>query len=162
MSATATTAPTTITEQIDQANASGRTPVVFVHGLWLLRTSWDRWTTVFDEAGYAPVAADWPDDPPTVEAARANPDAFAGKGVAQPVDRGQGQHPEPRPRAAAGHLRREGPYGPARDRPRLLQAPAAQSGRHRVRRAAEPRPRTRDRQWLARGRRHGARVRAAV
>jgi non-heme chloroperoxidase len=85
MSATATV-PTTTTEQIDEANASGRTPVVFVHGLWLLRTSWERWVTLFDEAGYAPVAADWPADPPSVEAARANPDAFAGQGVAQVAD----------------------------------------------------------------------------
>jgi non-heme chloroperoxidase len=76
----------TTAEQIEAANASGRTPVVFVHGLWLLRTSWDRWAEVFDAAGYAPVAADWPDDPATVEAARANPDAFAGKGVARVAD----------------------------------------------------------------------------
>jgi|SRR5215211_5016532 len=82
MSAT-TTAPATATEQIERANASGRTPVVFVHGLWLLRTSWERWETLFEEAGYAPVAADWPDDPADVGAARANPGAFAGKGVAQ-------------------------------------------------------------------------------
>jgi non-heme chloroperoxidase len=86
MSATVAPRTTTTAEQIDQANASGRTPVVFVHGLWLLRTSWDRWATVFDEAGYAPVAADWPDDPETVEAARANPEAFAGKGIAQVAD----------------------------------------------------------------------------
>jgi len=32
-------------QQIDLANASGRTPVVFVHGLWLLPSSWDRWRT---------------------------------------------------------------------------------------------------------------------
>jgi non-heme chloroperoxidase len=86
MSATVTPRTTTTAEQIDQANASGRTPVVFVHGLWLLRTSWDRWVTLFDEAGYAPVAADWPDDPESVEAARANPEAFAGKGIAQVAD----------------------------------------------------------------------------
>ena len=85
MSATAA-APTTATEQIEAANASGRTPVVFVHGLWLLRTSWARWETLFEEAGYAPISADWPDDPPSVEAARSNPDAFAGKGVAQVAD----------------------------------------------------------------------------
>lgn len=30
-------------EQIAQANASGRTPVVFIHGLWLLPSSRDRW-----------------------------------------------------------------------------------------------------------------------
>ena len=40
-------------EQVDRANASGLTPVVFVHGLWLLPSSWDRWRTVFEEAGYA-------------------------------------------------------------------------------------------------------------
>jgi non-heme chloroperoxidase len=28
--------------QVDRANASGLTPVVFVHGLWLLPSSWDR------------------------------------------------------------------------------------------------------------------------
>jgi non-heme chloroperoxidase len=77
----------TITEreagQIEAANAGGRTPVVFIHGLWLLASSWERWATLFEEAGYAPVAADWPDDPGTVEEARANPQAFAGKSVGQ-------------------------------------------------------------------------------
>jgi non-heme chloroperoxidase len=77
----------TITEreagQIEAANAGGRTPVVFIHGLWLLASSWERWATLFEEAGYAPVAADWPDDPATVEEARANPQAFAGKSVGQ-------------------------------------------------------------------------------
>jgi pimeloyl-ACP methyl ester carboxylesterase len=29
--------------QIDQANSSGKTPVVFIHGLWLLPSSWDNW-----------------------------------------------------------------------------------------------------------------------
>src|SRR3954452_13519844 len=87
MSATATTPSVlTVAEQIEQANASGRTPVVFALGLWLLRTSWERWETLFDEAGYAPIAADWPDDPASVEAARSDPDAFAGKGVAQVAD----------------------------------------------------------------------------
>jgi non-heme chloroperoxidase len=69
--------------QIEAANAGGRTPVVFIHGLWLLASSWERWTDLFAEAGYAPVAADWPDDPATVEDARANPEAFAGKTVGQ-------------------------------------------------------------------------------
>jgi pimeloyl-ACP methyl ester carboxylesterase len=69
--------------QIEAANAAGRTPVVFIHGLWLLASSWERWAALFEEAGYAPVAADWPDDPATVEEARANPDAFAGKKVGQ-------------------------------------------------------------------------------
>jgi non-heme chloroperoxidase len=77
----------TITEreagQIEAANAGGRTPVVFIHGLWLLASSWEGWATLFEEAGYAPVVADWPDDPATVEEARANPQAFAGKSVGQ-------------------------------------------------------------------------------
>jgi non-heme chloroperoxidase len=73
-------------EQIEAANAGGRTPVVFIHGLWLLAGSWSRWEELFAEAGYAPVAVDWPDDPPTVEGARANPQALAGKTVGQVAD----------------------------------------------------------------------------
>src|SRR5262249_22997106 len=52
--------------QIDRANASGTRPVVFVHGLWLLSASWDRWRTLFEEHGYATLAPGWPDDPETV------------------------------------------------------------------------------------------------
>ena len=73
-------------QQVDSANASGRTPAVFIHGLWLLAGSWQPWMDLFDQAGYAPVAVDWPDDPETVEQARANPEAFAGKGVGQVAD----------------------------------------------------------------------------
>ena len=74
------------TQQIEQANASGRTPVVFIHGLWLLPSSWDNWAGLFDEAGYAPVTPVWPDDPETVEQARANPDVFAKKTLGQIAD----------------------------------------------------------------------------
>ena len=74
------------TTQIDQANDSGRTPVVFIHGLWLLPSSWDRWTALFEEAGYATVTASWPDDPETVEEARAHPEVFANKTVGQVAD----------------------------------------------------------------------------
>jgi non-heme chloroperoxidase len=73
-------------QRIDAANASGRVPVVFIHGLWLLPSSWDRWATVFEDAGYATVAASWPDDPETVEEARANPEVFAKKTVGQVAD----------------------------------------------------------------------------
>src|SRR3954462_7022519 len=72
--------------QIDAANASGRTPVVFIHGLWLLPSSWDRFAQLFEDAGYAPVTPSWPDDPETVEEARANPDVFARKTLAQIAD----------------------------------------------------------------------------
>jgi len=73
-------------EQIDRANASGRTPVVFVHGLWLLSTSWDRWRQKFEANGYATIAPGWPDDPDTVQAANAQPEAFAGKSVGEIAD----------------------------------------------------------------------------
>jgi non-heme chloroperoxidase len=73
-------------EQIEKANASGKTPVVFIHGLWLLPSSWQRWIELFEQAGYTALAPGWPDDPETVEAARANPQAFAGKGVVQVAD----------------------------------------------------------------------------
>ena len=56
--------------QIERANASGRTPVVFVHGLWLLPSSWRRWAAMFEEAGYPTVLPGWPDDPATVDEAR--------------------------------------------------------------------------------------------
>src|ERR1700682_326660 len=72
--------------QIEDANASGRTPTVFIHGLWLLPSSWDRWATLFEEAGYAALTPSWPDDPETVEQARANPDVFAKKTVGQVAD----------------------------------------------------------------------------
>ena len=72
--------------EIEVANASGDTPVVFIHGLWLLPSSWDRWGQLFSEAGYAPLTPDWPDDPVTVEEARANPDVLAKKTLKQVAD----------------------------------------------------------------------------
>ena len=72
--------------QVDRTNATGRLPVVFIHGLWLLSIGWERWALIFDEAGYAPLAPGWPNDPDTVEAARARPEVFAGKTVGQVAD----------------------------------------------------------------------------
>jgi pimeloyl-ACP methyl ester carboxylesterase len=80
------TAPSTVDEQLERANASGLQPIVFIHGLWLLPSSWDRWTTVFEEAGYTTVSPGWPDDPDTVEEANANPEVFAHKSVGQVAD----------------------------------------------------------------------------
>jgi non-heme chloroperoxidase len=74
------------TEQIDAANTSGLTPVVFVHGLWLLANSWDQWRAAFASAGYATLAPGWPDDPNTVKEAHAHPEVFAGKSVGQIAD----------------------------------------------------------------------------
>jgi non-heme chloroperoxidase len=73
-------------QDVDRVNATDRTPVVFVHGLWLLPSSWDRWAAVFDEAGYAALAPGWPDDPETVAEANANPDSFANKTVGDVAD----------------------------------------------------------------------------
>jgi non-heme chloroperoxidase len=72
--------------EIEAANASGKIPVVFIHGLWLLPSSWARWAEFFKQAGYAPLTPDWPDDPETVEEARANPDVFAKKTLNQIAD----------------------------------------------------------------------------
>ncbi len=77
---------TDLADQVERANTSGLTPVVFIHGLWLLPHSWDRWATVFEQAGYAPVQPGWPDDPETVEEANAHPEVFAHKTVGQVAD----------------------------------------------------------------------------
>ena len=72
--------------EIEAANASGNRPVVFIHGLWLLPSSWANWADFFQQAGYAPLTPDWPDDPDTVEEARANPEVLAKKTLKQVAD----------------------------------------------------------------------------
>ncbi|MFF3641527.1 alpha/beta hydrolase [Streptomyces sp. NPDC002564] len=89
-------------EQIDRANASGRTPAVFVHGLWMLASSWDHWLPHFEAAGFAPVALTWPGEPATVAEARQRPEAVAGSTVGQ----------------VAAHL--EGLIGTLRQRPVVI------------------------------------------
>jgi len=69
--------------ELARARQSGAAAVVFVHGLWLLPGSWDRWRALFEERGYATLAPGWPDDPESVEEARLHPEAFARKGVEQ-------------------------------------------------------------------------------
>lgn len=85
-----TPAPPTITGheilQAQRANASGRQPVMFLHGLWLLPGSWDRWAAMYEEAGYTALTPGWPDDPDTVEEGNAHPELFARKSVGQVVD----------------------------------------------------------------------------
>jgi len=73
-------------EQVEQCNATGRTPVGFIHGLWLLPSSWDRWAAVFEDAGYTALTPGWPDDPETVGEANAHPEVFAGKSVGDVAD----------------------------------------------------------------------------
>ena len=86
-----TSAPaTTITDhelrQVERANATEATPVLFIHGLWLLPSSWDPWAALFEDAGFIALTPDWPDDPATVEEARANPDTLANKTLKQVAD----------------------------------------------------------------------------
>jgi pimeloyl-ACP methyl ester carboxylesterase len=90
MSAAESTSSPTVTtitphesQQIERANSTGRQPVVFVHGLWLLPSSWDRWVVAFEDAGYTAITPGWPDDPDTVAEANANPEVFAHKTVGQ-------------------------------------------------------------------------------
>ncbi len=84
------TTASTITEhecsQVERANETGRPAVVFIHGLWLLPSSWERWTEVFEEAGYVALAPGWPDDPDSVDEANAHPEVLAGKTVGQVAD----------------------------------------------------------------------------
>jgi non-heme chloroperoxidase len=82
--------PTPITdrelEQVERANATTATPVVFIHGLWLLPSSWEPWAALFEEAGYVALTPDWPEDPETVEGARAEPEVLAKKTLKQVAD----------------------------------------------------------------------------
>src|SRR3954453_478557 len=90
MTESASTETTTCTEhevnEVAKANATGRQPVVFVHGLWLLPSSWDRWREVFEQAGYVTLAPGWPDDPDTIEEAQEHPEVFAHKSIGQIAD----------------------------------------------------------------------------
>jgi pimeloyl-ACP methyl ester carboxylesterase len=76
----------TVAEQVERANTSRRKSVVFIHGLWLLPSSWERWAALFEESGFNAIAPGWPDDPPTVTEARAHPEVFAGKTIGQVAD----------------------------------------------------------------------------
>src|SRR5262245_42352815 len=72
--------------QVERANSLNKQPVVFVHGLWLLPSAWNRWTEMFEAAGYTALTPGWPDDPSTVQEANANPEVMAGKTVGQIAD----------------------------------------------------------------------------
>jgi len=82
--------PLTITEheqrEVERANKTGLQPVVFIHGLWLLPSSWDRWAKLFAEAGYTALTPGWPDDPDTVAEANAHPEVMAHKTIGQVAD----------------------------------------------------------------------------
>jgi pimeloyl-ACP methyl ester carboxylesterase len=58
-----------------------RTPVVFIHGLWLHSTSWGRWLDLYRDAGYEPIAPGWVGEPLTVAEAREHPELVADKSI---------------------------------------------------------------------------------
>jgi len=76
----------TTADEIERANSSGLTPIVFIHGLWLLPSSWDRWAVLFEKAGFTTLTPGWPDDPQTVSEAKAHPEVFAHKTIGQVAD----------------------------------------------------------------------------
>lgn len=84
------TEPSTLADweraEIERANSSDLTPVVFVHGLWLLSSSWQPWRELFEDNDFTTLAPGWPDDPATVAEAREHPEAFARKMVQQVTD----------------------------------------------------------------------------
>src|SRR5437868_2596382 len=63
-----------------------RSPVVFIHGLWLHSRSWQPWIDLFNSKGYEAVTADWPGDSKTVEDARKHPELVADKGLGEIVE----------------------------------------------------------------------------
>jgi pimeloyl-ACP methyl ester carboxylesterase len=58
-----------------------RTPVVFIHGLWLHATSWGQWLDLYRDAGYEPIAPGWAGEPLTVAEAREHPELVANKSI---------------------------------------------------------------------------------
>jgi pimeloyl-ACP methyl ester carboxylesterase len=76
----------TTAEEVERANSTGLTPIVFIHGLWLLPSSWDRWAALFEKAGFTTLTPGWPDDPQTVAEAKAHPEVFAHKTIGQVAD----------------------------------------------------------------------------
>jgi non-heme chloroperoxidase len=72
--------------EVSRANASQLKPVVFVHGLWMLGSSWQPWRDLFEQSGYTTIAPGWPEDPVSVAEGRANPSKFAGKSIKQVTD----------------------------------------------------------------------------
>ena len=74
-------------QEVARANKTGLHPVIFIHGLWLLPSSWTRWADLFEEAGFTSLTPGWPDDPDSAAEANAHPDVFAGKTIGEVADR---------------------------------------------------------------------------
>jgi alpha-beta hydrolase superfamily lysophospholipase len=58
-----------------------RTPILFIHGMWLHASSWQPWVALFRDAGYEPIAPGWPHEAETVAQARAHPERVANQSI---------------------------------------------------------------------------------
>jgi hypothetical protein len=56
---------------------TNRTPIIFIHGLWLHASSWQSWLDLLAGEGYGPLAPGWPGDSATVAESRENPESIA-------------------------------------------------------------------------------------
>ena len=70
---------------IERLNRSRRQSVLFIHGLWLLPSSWARWCKLFEDQGFSTFAPSWPGDHATAESARTDIDR-ASETLEQVVD----------------------------------------------------------------------------
>ena len=59
--------------------------IVFIHGLLLHASSWEKWMDFFNERGYQTLNPGFPGDSPTVAECRTNPDAMANRGIEEIV-----------------------------------------------------------------------------
>lgn len=57
------------------------TTVLFIHGLWMHPSTWEPWSGLFIERGYATMAPGWPGDASTVGESREHPEEIAGHGI---------------------------------------------------------------------------------
>jgi pimeloyl-ACP methyl ester carboxylesterase len=70
-----------------EANLSERTPVLFIHGLWLHGTSWMRWLDLFGGYGFMAYAPSWPGDGMTAFDTREHPELIAQQSIDEVMGR---------------------------------------------------------------------------
>lgn len=58
-----------------------KSPVLFIHGLWIHSSAWAPWIDRFETAGYPTISPGWPGELPTVEDTRAHPEGMNGIGI---------------------------------------------------------------------------------
>jgi pimeloyl-ACP methyl ester carboxylesterase len=63
-----------------------KSPIVFIHGLWMHSSTWKPWMQFFSQYGYECHNPGWPGDGATVEESRANKKAIANHSIKQVAD----------------------------------------------------------------------------